>query len=123
MVKRKIAIIEDEAEIARLYKLKFERSGYEVVTAADGVQALEVLERARPDIILLDVLLPRASGDELLAKVRATDWGKDIKVVVMTNVSRQEAPDAFNRLNISRYIVKADMTPDEIEKLVKEELS
>jgi DNA-binding response OmpR family regulator len=118
----KIAVVEDDQAIAQMYRLKFEAEGYEVQTAANGKLGLALAEDMRPDIILLDLMMPEMNGDEMLQKLRATDWGKKIKVIVLTNMGEQEAPDSIRQLDVRRFIVKAEMTPRQVAEMVKKEL-
>lgn len=120
---QRIAIIEDEPSIRELYTLKFEKVGYEVRSAADGIEGLRLIESFKPHIVLLDLLMPQMNGDEMLQKLRETEWGRMIKVIILTNVSRLEAPDNLNGLGISRYIVKAELTAAQVAEVVKEELA
>jgi DNA-binding NarL/FixJ family response regulator len=76
----------------------------------------------RPDIILLDLMIPAMSGDKMLQAMRKQEWGASIKVIVLTNISRADAPPILNDLNIDRYIVKAQMTPSQIVEIVREVL-
>lgn len=119
----KIAIIEDDSAISQMYLIKFEAEGFEVETAENGVIGLQLIESMRPDIILLDLMMPEMNGDEMLRQLRATDWGKDIKVAILTNIGEQEMPEDINTLGISAFIVKADMTPRQVADLVKKELA
>ena len=89
----KIAIIEDDLAIAQMYRMKFEAEGYHVDIAENGKLGLALCEQMKPDLVLLDLMMPEMNGDEVLEKMRATDWGKDMPVVVLTNVGEQEAPD------------------------------
>lgn len=118
----KIAIIEDDAAIAQMYRMKFEADGYSVETAENGKLGLELVQDMLPDIILLDLMMPEMNGDEMLAKMRSTDWGKDIKVIILTNMGEQEAPASLHELNVSAFIVKADMTPRQVAELVQKYL-
>lgn len=118
----KLAIIEDERAIQQMYKLKFEGEGYDVRTASDGHDGLRMVQDFLPDVILLDLRMPKMSGDEMLAKMRQTDWGSDIRVIILTNISKNEAPSALRFLNVDRYIVKAHTIPSEIVKIVDEVL-
>ena len=120
---KKIAVIEDEPSISQLYKLKLTREGYEVVTAGNGRDGLVLIAKELPDLILLDLLMPEMSGEEMLQALRKTEHGKNIKVIILTNVSRQEAPDSLANLNISRYIVKAEYTPEQVAATVKSALA
>lgn len=116
---QKIAIIEDDQAISQMYRIKFEAEGYTVETADNGKLGLELAEKMNPDIILLDLMMPEMNGDEMLAKLRKTDWGKDIKVVILTNVGEQEIPENVKKLDVSAVIVKADMTPRQVAEKVK----
>jgi two-component system sensor histidine kinase/response regulator len=119
----KIAIIEDDAAISQMYRIKFEAEGYEVNTAENGRIGLELIEKFRPNIVLLDLMMPEMNGEEMLIKLRKTDFGKDLKVIILTNMGEQEAPVIIKSLGISAFIVKADMTPRQVAELVKEQLS
>jgi DNA-binding response OmpR family regulator len=119
----KIAIIEDDLAIAQMYRLKFEAEGYKVEIAENGKLGLELCEQLKPDLVLLDLMMPEMNGDEMLEKMRGTDWGKGIKVIILTNVGQQEAPDKLKSLHISDYIVKAEMTPSEVAELAGKQLT
>ncbi len=119
-LKQKIVVVEDELAICDMYRMKLESSGYDVKTAHDGKKGLEVIESFVPDLILLDLKMPVMTGDEMLARLRETDWGANIRVVVLTNISRDEAPHNLRLLHIDRYIVKAHFTPSQIVDVVKE---
>jgi DNA-binding response OmpR family regulator len=119
----KIAIIEDDAAISQMYRFKFEATGFEVETAENGVLGLELCKTMQPDIVLLDVMMPEMTGDEMLEKLRATDWGKDIKVVILTNKGEQEIPAKIKELGVSAVILKADMTPRQVEEIVQKTLA
>lgn len=117
---KKIAIIEDDYTILEMYKMKFEHAKFKVVTALNGQEGLELIEKEKPDIILLDIRMPVMSGDEMLREMRGSKWGKDIPVVVLTNISRDEAPRTLWHLGVSDYIVKASSTPQMILEKVQE---
>jgi DNA-binding response OmpR family regulator len=121
--KIKITIVEDDAPIREMYKLKLEAAGFDVSTANDGASALHVLEHEVPDLILLDIRLPHLPGNEVLKRVRNTDWGENIKCIVLTNISKDEAPAEFRFLNIDRYVVKAHYTPSQVLEIINEVLS
>jgi two-component system alkaline phosphatase synthesis response regulator PhoP len=120
---KKVAIVEDDQAISQMYRIKFETEGYHVETASNGQLGLELAEKMRPDIILLDLMMPVMNGDEMLKRLRATNWGKNIKVIVLTNVGEQEAPAVLDQLGVHRFIVKAEMTPRQVAEMVKAELA
>lgn len=119
----KIAIIEDDQAISQMYRFKFEAEGYEVNTAENGKLGLELIENMKPDIVLLDLMMPEMTGDVMLATLRAQPWGKNIKVIILTNKGEQEIPDSVKQLNVSAVILKADMTPRQVAELVKNQLA
>lgn len=118
----KIAIVEDDLAIAQMYRLKFETEGYKVDIAENGKLGLQLCEDMKPDMVLLDLMMPEMNGDEMLDKMRKSDWGKKPKVIILTNVSEQEAPEHLKDLAIDGFIVKAEMTPKQVADLVKEKL-
>jgi two-component system phosphate regulon response regulator PhoB len=118
----KIAIIEDDQAISQMYRIKFEAEGYTVETASNGKLGLELAESMKPDIILLDLMMPEMNGGEMLKLLRETPWGKNIKVIILTNTGEQEAPAGLKELGISGFILKADMTPRQVAEVVKAEL-
>ena len=119
----KIAIIEDDQAISQMYRFKFEAEGYDVQTAENGKLGLQLAESMKPDVILLDLMMPEMNGDKMLERMRATDWGKNIKVIVLTNMGEQEIPPRLRELGVSGIILKADMTPRQVADVVKKQLT
>lgn len=119
----KIAIIEDDQAISQMYRFKFEAEGYDVQTAENGRLGLELTESMRPDIILLDLMMPEMTGDVMLEKLRATAWGKTLKVIILTNMGEQEIPEKVRALGVAAVILKADMTPRQVADLVRKQLA
>ncbi len=119
---KKIAIIEDDQAISQMYRMKFENDGYEVETAENGKIGLELVEKMKPDIILLDIMMPEMTGDEMLKKLRDEPWGKNIKVLVLTNIGEQELPKSLSTMDVLGIIMKAELTPRQVSLRVKSEL-
>lgn len=105
-----------------MYRFKFEAEGYQVETAENGQLGLQLAEVMKPDIILLDLMMPEMTGDVMLEKLRATPWGKSIKVIILTNMGEQEIPEKVRQLGVEAVILKADMTPRQVAELVKKHL-
>jgi DNA-binding response OmpR family regulator len=118
----KIAIVEDDQAISQMYRFKFEAEGYEVETAINGKLGLQLAKDMKPDIILLDLMMPEMNGDEMLEKMRKTDWGKSIQVIILTNMGEQEIPDKIRLLGVNGVILKANMTPRQVAETVKKTL-
>jgi DNA-binding response OmpR family regulator len=114
----KIVIVEDDLALGDIYKTRLEVLGYTCFLAKNGIEALEVIERERPALVLLDIMLPKISGDQILEVMRKNDWGKNIKVLVISNLNEADAPPGLRTLGIESYQVKANMTNDMVDKLV-----
>ena len=95
-----------------------ELKGYEATTAADGISALYQMQSDQPDLVLLDLMVPAIAGDEVLKRMRATPWGKDIPVFIISNLNEADAPAGLRELGIEGYAVKANMTDDDIDEIV-----
>ena len=121
--KIKVAIIEDDESIKDLYVFKLKKEGFEVRFAMDGRSGLSLTEEFRPDLILLDLMMPEMTGDEMLEELRKFDWAKNIKVIILTNISKDEAPSKLRLLNVDRYIIKAHYTPQQVVDIVREVLN
>jgi len=113
-------VVEDDHDLQYLYHAKLEREGFKVFTAPNGLEGLKVVKREQPHIILLDLMMPIMDGAEMLAEMRAQAWGKDARVIILTNISRDEAPQSLRFLHVDRYIVKAHHTPAQVIDIVKE---
>ncbi|HKX72937.1 MAG TPA: response regulator [Candidatus Saccharimonadales bacterium] len=118
----KIAIIEDDSVIAQMYRMKFEAEGFEVQTAENGKLGVELCEKFRPDMILMDLKMPEMSGEEALERIRQSNWGKTVPVIILTNLGEEEAPKNLQTLGIHSYIVKAELTPRQVTERVKQAL-
>lgn len=115
---KKIVIAEDNPSLAEIYSVRLSAIGYKCFVAGDGEVALEIIERERPDLVLLDLMMPRVAGDEVLRRMRSTDWGKSIRVFIISNLSEQDAPEGLREYGIEGYAVKANLSDDDIDNLV-----
>lgn len=115
---KKIIIVEDNQSLAEIYKTRLELLGYTCFVAYNGITGLYFIQKEVPDLVLLDLMIPDISGGQLLATMRATDWGKNIPVYVISNLNETEAPKDLRDLGISGYSVKAMMTEDTVDKIV-----
>ncbi len=119
----KIAIIEDDAVISQMYRMKFEADGFDVRIAGNGKVGVELVRSFKPDIILLDIQMPEMNGTEALKQIRAQDTSKTTPVIVLTNLGEEEAPSELRTLGIHSYIVKANLTPRQVVAHIKEAIN
>jgi DNA-binding response OmpR family regulator len=115
---QKIVIVEDNTSLAEIYKIRLELLGYKCFTAYDGVSALELIEKELPDLVLLDLMVPKIAGDQILETMRASEWGKNIKVFIISNLNEVDAPAGLRDQGIEGYAVKANLSNDQIDQLV-----
>jgi DNA-binding response OmpR family regulator len=118
----KVLIVEDEQPIAAMYEFKLKQAGYEVLVAYNGQEGYVAAREFKPDLMLLDIRMPVMGGDEMLERIRAVDWGSNIRVVILTNISKSEAPPILRFLHVDRYVVKAHHTPSQVASIVAEVL-
>lgn len=117
----KILLVDDDPLLVRMYQTKFESEGHAVKTASDGAKALDEVKTVKPDMILLDVMMPKMNGLDVLKHLKADETTKKIPVVMLTNVSSSDADEQKGlELGAVAYLVKANYTPKEIVQKVKE---
>lgn len=114
----KVVIVEDNESLAEIYKVRLEILGYKCFIAHDGLAAITLIREKQPDLVLLDLMIPGISGGDVLARMRAEEWGKKIKVLVISNLNEAEAPANLRTLGIEGYQVKANMADDQLDQLV-----
>ena len=115
---QKIVIVDDNVSLADIYKTRLELLGYTCFVAYDGVTALEVIQKELPDLVLLDLMVPKIAGDQILETMRKSDWGKHIKVLIISNLNEADAPAGLREQGIEGYAVKANLSNDQIDQLV-----
>lgn len=120
MAKKKILIIEDDAFLLELCSRKIKEMNFEILEATDGESGLEIIRKEKPDLVLLDLGLPKMDGMEVLKRVRKDPKTKQIKVLIFSNYSdRQKVKEGLG-LEVSDYLIKAHFTLDEVvEKIQK----
>jgi DNA-binding response OmpR family regulator len=116
--KVQVVIVEDQPDLAEIYNTRLDFLGYKCSIAYDGIQAIVEIEKHRPQLVLLDIMLPKLSGDQVLKVLRESDWGKNIKVVIISNLNEENAPAGLRELGIVDYLVKANTTDNQLDKVV-----
>ena len=119
----KILLVEDDFSLRDIYSARFTAEGYTVVTASDGEEALAVAVREHPDLIVLDVMMPKISGFDVLDILRSTPETKETKVIMMTALSQEADRKRGEALGVDKYLVKSQVTLEDVVAAVKQSLS
>jgi len=113
-----VVIVEDQPDLAEIYKTRLELLGFTCVVAHDGIEAIVEIEKNRPRLVMLDLMIPKLSGEQVLKTMRSTDWGEDIKVLIISNLNESDAPAGLRDLGIEEYLVKANLSDDQVDRIV-----
>ena len=116
----KILLAEDDLQLIDMYRRKFEMEGFEVQFAEDGEQAINILEKWKPDVALLDIMMPKVNGLDVLKHIKEKQGYEEVITVMLTNLGNESTAEEIYKLGATEYIVKADMTPLEVSDKVKE---
>lgn len=123
--KIKVLIIEDEKEVLELYKLKLAIDDYEVLTAMSGQEGLKKAFRESPELIFLDIKMPKMDGFEVLKRLRENPKVKKTPVIILSNFDEEDMIERGLTLGANEYLVKSQFTPEEIsskaQRWIKEE--
>lgn len=118
----KIVIVEDEEILLRVLKEKFEKANFDVAVAIDGEEAMAVVKKSQPDVVLLDLILPKKSGFEVLQEIKSDAELKPIPVIVLSNLGQDEDIKRALQLGAEDYIVKTQHPINEVIEKVKSRL-
>lgn len=117
MNQKTILIIEDDTSIRMALQEKLARENYVVVESADGKEGLAVALSQHPDLILLDIVMPVMGGEEMLKELRLDPWGKDVPVILLTNLSYLKDPESKNRA--TAYMLKASTKLEDVVQMIQ----
>ncbi len=117
-----VLFIEDDSLLLKMYQTKFESEGFKVISALDGEEGLSAALEQNVDLIILDIMMPRLSGLDMLSKYRQDVKGKGVPVIILTNLTREEEMKRAKELGVKEFIVKADYTPSEVVRKIKDYL-
>lgn len=118
-----ILLAEDDVLLVRLYQRKFAHDGFDVRVAMDGQEALLAIMQEKPDLILLDIMMPKLNGLEVLERLKKNVETKGIPVIVLSNLSRGEDINRALELGAAAYLLKSDTLPSAVVAKVKEVLA
>ena len=120
--KKKILIVEDEEALKLALKKKFSKEDFEIIEASDGEEGLERAEKENPDLILLDIVMPKMDGMTMLRKLRQRKFGKEMPVILLTNLADTDEVNKAMELNVFDYLVKSNWDIEDVIKKVKTKL-
>ncbi len=119
---KKILIVEDDPFLSEMYVAKLTEAGFEAEVVGDGKKGMAVIEKDKPDLLLLDVVLPKMDGFEILRRIKADEKLKDMPVILLTNLGQKNEVEKGLSLGANEYIIKAHFTPTAVVAKVKEML-
>lgn len=117
-----ILLVEDDDNLANVYETRFQAEGFKTVRVSNGEDALQTTLQARPDIILLDVMMPKVSGFDVLDILRNTPETADIKVIMLTALSQESDRERAKSLGVNDYLVKSQVVIADVVDRVKQHL-
>lgn len=122
--KKSILIVEDEAAMLKALTSKFEKENFTVFAASDGEEGLALAGKEHPNIILLDIIMPKIDGITVMKKIREQrKWGKEVPIIMLTNLSDPDSVSEAANYGVYDFLVKTDWRLDDVVKLIKEKLS
>jgi CheY-like chemotaxis protein len=119
-LRKRILIVEDDRFLRRACRARLEQQGYDIVTAQDGEEAVAAVREQIPDLVLLDLLMPRLNGVEVLRILRNDEGTRGVPVIILSNSSRQEDVDTIRSLGVAGYFVKANLSLQDLSQLVED---
>lgn len=121
--RKKILLIEDDDFIARAYKVGLEQEGFDIEVAVDGPSGLEAIKHNGHALILLDIILPKMDGFEVLEKLKQEQHSQKIPVIILSNLGQDSDIERGRALGAVDYLVKANSSMDDVVKKIREQLS
>jgi DNA-binding response OmpR family regulator len=107
---KRLLLVEDDRFLRRACEASLRQRGYDVLTAVDGEEGLRLARAETPDLVLLDLLLPKLSGLEVLRSLRSDAATRELRVLILSNSSREQDISEITRLGVAGYLVKADLS-------------
>ncbi len=123
MENKKILIAEDDKVLLNLIRDELTAEGFEVLGASNGKEGLDLALKFHPDLILVDIIMPIMNGMEMTEKIREDEWGKAVKIIVLTNLNAEKNVADFLEKGAYDYLLKSDWSIEDVVKRVKDRLS
>jgi len=122
MAQKKVLIVEDDKMISSMYETKLKQEGFLVLTADNGHLGLEIAMKEKPDIVLLDIILPQMDGFTVLQELRYNKSMKSTPIIMLTNLGTDEDKEKGAKFGATDYLVKANLTPAQVSEIIKKYL-
>ncbi len=119
----KILLVEDDPLLIDIYTTKLQEAGFSLVVVNDGAKVLEAAQTAKPDVVLLDIVLPNVDGWEVLKSLKADGGLNNTKVIILSNLGQKEDVEKGLQMGAARYLVKASYTPSQVAGEIQKLLS
>lgn len=118
--RKRILVIEDDRDLREAIVDKFRQEKFEVLEAQNGEEGLAAALREKPDLLIVDIIMPKMDGTEMLKKVRENEWGRNVPVMILTNISDAEKLAEALEIGVDEYLLKAEWKlQDVLEKAKK----
>ncbi|MFH0830726.1 MAG: response regulator [Parcubacteria group bacterium] len=123
MKNHSILIVEDELPLVQALTTKLQRAGFNVLVAKNGEEGLSLAKSHHPDLLLVDLLMPRMDGMTMIRKLREDKWGAAARIIILTNLSDTAKAEEAEKFGVHEYLVKTDWKLEEVVRKIKEALA
>ncbi len=114
MEKKKVIFVEDDAFLSQIFTKALDLAGYDVISVSSGEECLKIAEREKPDLFLLDIILPHMDGYELMEELQKNENLRQLPILVITNLSNKEDVDKTKAMGVAGYLIKAHTLPEDV---------
>lgn len=115
----KVLLIEDDLPMVKMYSTKLRKENFEVEVACDGEEGLKRAKEWSPDLVVLDLMIPKIGGMELLEQLRADSKTKNLPVIILSNLSQEQDIERSKQLGVKEFLIKANFTPSQVVEKIK----
>jgi two-component system alkaline phosphatase synthesis response regulator PhoP len=119
---KKIVLVEDEELIISLLQKKLNKEGYETLVARDGEEGLELIKKESPDLILLDIVMPKKGGFEVMEEIAKTEVLKNTPIIIISNSGQPVELGRAKKLGVKDWVIKVEFDPEEVVEKVKKQI-
>jgi len=114
-----VLLVEDDPFLIDIYTTKLKEAGFLIEVAATGEEALSKVKEKKPSLMILDIVLPKVDGWEILKRVKTEEKSKDLKVIILSNLGQKEEVEKGMKLGAAKYLIKAHYTPSQVVEEIK----